>query len=112
MSAWGAPRHMLWLAAGFATWGSALVLLYGLHALGCAFAWPAGAIRVALWAVLILHLLVLALLAFRLKRARGGRGTASNEGALLGTVAAWTLFAAFAATLLGLAPPLTLSVCL
>ena len=40
-------RQLWWLAAGFTVWCSALVVLYAMHAIGCAFAWPTGTLR--LW---------------------------------------------------------------
>ena len=53
------PRHLWWLAAGFAVWCSALVALYALHAIGCAFAWSAGWLRLGLAVVLLAHLILM-----------------------------------------------------
>lgn len=103
-------RRLLWLPAGLAVWGSALVALYGLHALGCGLLWPSAAIRLSLWAVLLLHLAVLLALGRVLRRRRIALRT--QTAGFLGTVIGWSFLAALAATLLGLAPPLLLSVCL
>ena len=53
------PRRLWWLVAGFGVWCSALVFLYAVHAIGCTFAWPGGALRLALGLVLLAHLIVL-----------------------------------------------------
>ena len=53
------PRRLWWLLAGFGVWCSALVFLYAVHAIGCAFAWPVGALRLALALVLLAHLIVI-----------------------------------------------------
>ena len=52
------PRLLWWLAAGFGVWCSALVFLYALHAIGCVFAWRAGALRLTLAVVFLAHLIV------------------------------------------------------
>lgn len=53
------PRRLWWLLAGFGVWCSALVFLYAVHAVGCAFAWPAGTLRVTLVLVLLVHVAVI-----------------------------------------------------
>lgn len=110
MSAPAPSRRMLWLAAGFAVWSSAFVILYGLHALGCAFGWPGGLIQLLLWAVLLLHLAALGLFALAFSRMR--RRDASGGGSFLADVTRWTLFAALAAMLLNFIPGLVLTTCL
>ena len=53
------PRRLWWLAVGFTVWCVALVVLYALHAIGCAFGWSTGPLRVSLAVVLLLHLVVI-----------------------------------------------------
>ena len=55
MSARVVPPRRLWgLAAGFVVWCSALVILYGLQGVGCAFGWST--LRVLLILVLLVYL--------------------------------------------------------
>jgi hypothetical protein len=102
--------RLLWLAAGLTVWGSALVLVYGLHAVGCAFAWPWPVLRAVLWATLALHLVAIAVVVFGLRRGEGGDG--GGDAGLLRRIGLWTALAGLGATLLGLAPPLLLTPCL
>lgn len=85
--------------AGFGVWASALIWLYAANGIGCAFGWEA-AQRPMLVAVVIAHVLALALLAARI------RGTD-----LLGHVGICCVWAAMAATVLTFTPALALSVC-
>lgn len=104
------PRRLWWLAAGFGVWCSALVILYALHAIGCAFAWPTGPLRLVLVLVLLAHLIVIGWMWRAM--ARTGPDPASGEhGTFLQTVIVWTLMVAFVATVLTLGPPLLVSVC-
>lgn len=100
MRAGSAPRRLLWLAVGFGIWSSALVCLYAAHAIGCEFGWPG--LRVSLFAILGLHLVLLAAV---IRKIPAGRD-------FLSAVTAVTLWSALAATLLALAPPLFLTACL
>ena len=60
MTAQVVPPSRLWLLAlGYGIWCSALVLLYALHALGCAFAWPTAVLRTVLAVVFLVHLVAL-----------------------------------------------------
>ena len=105
------PGRLGWLAAGFGVWCSALVVLYALHAIGCAFAWNAGPLRLSLVLVLAAHLVVIGWMWH--DRARAGPEPAFGEpGAFLRTVVVWTLIAAFVTTALTLGPVLLLSTCL
>lgn len=104
------PSRLWWLAAGFVVWCSALVFLYALHALGCAFAWPSGALRLTLVLVLAAHLIVIGWIGRACARADPD---ASGEPAtFLHSVIVWTTIAAFVATVLTLGPPLLLQSCL
>jgi len=103
------PSRLGWLAAGFGVWCSALVILYALHDIGCAFAWPAGTLRLALVVVLLAHLAVIGWMWRALAKAPDP--AFGEPGAFLYTVIVWTLVAAFVATALTLGPPLLLIGC-
>jgi hypothetical protein len=102
------PWRLWWLVAGFAVWGSALGALYGLHGLGCAFAWPAGVLRLMMALVLLVHLGVLGWVVRHLYLS-GGNGTAT--GRFLRAIFMGSALSALAATVLTFAPPLLLTVC-
>jgi hypothetical protein len=104
------PRQLWWLVAGFAVWSSALVALYAFHGLGCAFAWPAGPLRMGLALVLLAHLAAIGWMWRHLVAASSDADTDATGG-FLRVVAAWTVIAAFAATILTLGPPLLLTGC-
>jgi hypothetical protein len=103
------PRRLWWLVAGFTIWCCALVTLYALHAIGCAFSWPVAALRVSLVAVLVVYLTSIGFLwrafATRTDLDYGG------SGAFLHTTIKWTLAAALVATALAFGPPLLLRAC-
>jgi len=104
------PRRLWWLAAGFVVWCSALVVLYALHAIGCAFAWSSGSLRVALAAVLLAHLIVIGWMWRKLAAARPSPDL-GESGTFLYEVVLWTLVAAFVAAVLAFAPSLLLTAC-
>jgi hypothetical protein len=104
------PQYLCWPAAGFAVWGSALVALYAIHGLGCAFAWPAGPVRTVLVLVLMAHLAVIALM-WRHLASASQSPDATATGEFMHTVAVWSVIAAFVTMLLTLAPPLVLTGC-
>jgi hypothetical protein len=104
-------RRLWWLAAGFAVWCSALVALYALHAIGCAFAWSPGSLRLALAVVLLAHLIVIGGMWGGIARA----GTDPDFGptdSFLHSAVTWTLIAALVATAITLGPPLLLATCI
>jgi hypothetical protein len=103
------PRRLWWLAAGFSVWCSALVALYALHAIGCAFAWSAGSLRLGLAAVLLAHLVVMAWMWRDVARAGPDSG---RTGAFLHWAITWTLITALVAGVLTLVPPLLLTMCM
>ena len=104
------PQRLWWLAAGFSVWCSALATLYALHAVGCAFAWSAGPLRIGLAALLLAHLTVIGWLWRDLAAANPDPGF-GQTGIFLHAVAIWTLMAALATTILTLGPPLLLTIC-
>jgi hypothetical protein len=102
------PSQLWWLAAGFGVWCSALVLLYAMHAIGCAFAWPADALRASLIVALLAHLVLIGWMWLRKPKAEPAFGEVS---AFLHTVAVWTLIAAFVTTVFTLGPTFVIGVC-
>jgi len=104
------PQYLLWLTAGFAVWGSALVALYAIQGLGCAFAWRTGPVRVLLAVILVAHLAVIAWMWRHLASAPQSP-EATTTGDFVRTVAIWSLIAAFVTMILTLAPPLVLTAC-
>lgn len=105
------PPGRLWLLAlGYGIWCSALVLLYALHALGCAFAWTPGALRSVLALVLVAHLIMIGVL-WRLYARRSADAAYGATGSFIHAVALWTLATAFVATLITLGPTLVLATC-
>jgi hypothetical protein len=104
------PRRLWWLFAGFGVWCSALVVIYALHAVGCAFAWPAGALRLGLVLVLLAHLGAIVWM-WRDQAAAGAEPGFGPTGAFLRTVVIWSLIAALATLVLTLGPALALSTC-
>jgi hypothetical protein len=105
------PGQLCWLAAGFAVWCSALVVLYAVHAIGCAFAWSAGPLRLALALVLLAHLAVIGWMWRSLNGASPGLDF-GQTGVFLRTMFVWTVVAAFVTIILTLGPPLLLTVCM
>ena len=104
------PRRLWWLLAGFGVWCSALVVLYAVHAIGCAFAWPAGALRLALAVVLLVHLIAIGWM-WRDHRTADADPSLESTGAFLHTVIVWTLIAALVTIVLTLGPTLALATC-
>jgi hypothetical protein len=111
MNAHVVPPSRLWLlVAGYGTWCSALVFIYALHALGCAFGWPSGALRLGLGAVLLVHLAVIGWL-WREYTKTGPDPALGPTGSFLHWVVLWTLITAFVTTVLTLGPTLLLATC-
>ncbi len=105
------PRQLWLLAAGFLVWCSALVVLYALHAIGCAFGWQVGALRWSLAIVLLAHLIVIAWMWRHLATARPDPEL-GQVAVFLQTVVVWTLIAALVATVITFAPSLVLKTCI
>jgi hypothetical protein len=104
-------RRLWWLAAGFAVWCSALVALYALHAIGCAFAWSSSSLRLGLAMVLFAHLIVIGWMWRDITRA-GTDPDFGPTGSFLHGAVSWTLIAALVASVLTLGPPLLLTICM
>lgn len=104
MSALARPRGLLGLAAGFLAWSSAFLVLYGLHALGCAWGWdareagPASLLRLVLVGAWIAHLALLCGLV-ALSRRLGRDAGAGDAPRLLARATMALTLAALVATL-------------
>jgi hypothetical protein len=105
------PRQLWWLAAGFTVWCSALVALYAIHGIGCAFGWSADSLRLWLAAALLAHLAVLSWMWRDITRAGPPAGFGPT-GAFLHSAITATLIAALAATVITFGPPLLLAACI
>jgi len=103
------PRRLWWLLLGFIVWCSALVALYALHAIGCAFAWSPGSLRLWLALLLLAHLAAVGGMWRHLARAPAA--PAGGTESFLHIAALWTTIAAVFATVLVLGPPLLLTTC-
>ena len=103
------PRRLLLLVAGFTLWAGAFLSLYGVNAVGCAFAWPRPLHRGILLSLLVLHLGALGWMAFRCWRRR--RSQQDARAAFVESVGLGVTIAALTATLLTFAPSLVLSPC-
>ena len=111
MSAHVVPPSRLWLLAlGYGIWCSALAMLYALHALGCAFAWPAAVLRSVLALVFLAHLVGIGVL-WRAYAQRNAYAAYGATGSFFHEVALWTLATAFVATVITLGPTLFLATC-
>jgi len=105
------PRRLWWLTAGFAVWCSALVFLYALHGIGCAFAWPAGSLQLGLAVALFVHLVVIGWMLRDITRT-GANSDFGPTGSFLHDAVTWTLIAALVSSVLTLGPPLLLTMCI
>jgi hypothetical protein len=105
------PRRLWWLTAGFAVWCSALVFLYALHGIGCAFAWTAGSLQLGLAVALFAHLVVIGWMWRHIART-GVDPDFGPTGSFLNEAVAWTLVAALVSGALILGPPLLLTMCM
>ncbi len=105
------PRRLWWLAAGFTVWCSALVTLYAIHSIGCAFSWSTDSLRLWLAATLFAHLIALGWMWRDIARA-GPNTSFGPTGAFLHWAVIGTLVAALVATAITFAPPLLLATCI
>jgi hypothetical protein len=105
------PRQLWWLAAGFTVWCSALVTLYAIHGIGCAFAWSTGSLRLWLAAALLAHLIVLGLMWREIGRAGPDSGFGPT-GAFLHWAVLGTLITSLVATIVTFGPALLLATCI
>lgn len=105
-----ASRQVLWLTLGFGVWVSALVVVYVLHSIGCAFGWPATTIRLALAGALVVHIALIGLL-WRAQAMRRPDASSGRKSAFLHWVTVATLLAALAKIVFSLGPVLFLTMC-
>jgi hypothetical protein len=111
MSARPVSAHPLWLLVlGFGVWCSALVTVYALHSVGCAFAWSANTIRFSLGLAILAHLVLIGWL-WRNYVTPAADRTLGPTGSFLRWVIACTLLAAFVTIVFTLAPALLLTSC-
>ncbi|WP_116811377.1 hypothetical protein [Steroidobacter cummioxidans] len=101
------PRRLLLLAAGFILWAGAFLTLYGVNAVGCAFAWPRPLQRGILLTLLALHIAALGYLAWYCWQQR----RAHDRMRFVEYVGFGATISALAATLLTFAPSLVLTLC-
>lgn len=104
------PRQLWLLALGFGIWASALVTMYALHSVGCAFRWPGGALRLSLAIVLLAYLAAIAWW-WRNYASATPDPAFGPTGTFIHWVVLWTLIAAFAAAVFTLGPTLLLTTC-
>lgn len=105
------PRLLWWLAVGFTAWCSALIALYAIHSIGCAFAWSAGSLRLWLAVALFAHLVVLGWIWYGISRVAPDFGFGPTGLFLYSTVTG-TLIAALVATAITFGAPLLLATCI
>jgi hypothetical protein len=104
------PRRLWLLALGFGLWCSAIVIVYALHALGCAFGWRSEALRWGLGLVLLAHLLAIGWPWYHYLKTPVDPAT-GETGVFFHWVLIWTLAKAFIALILTLGPIMWLSTC-
>lgn len=104
-------RDLWWLVPGFGLWFSALVFVYALHHIGCAFGWSAGAIRLSLVVALVVHLAAIGLLWWLAAR-NGPNPSYGPTGRFLHWIIVGTLVAAIVKIVFTLGPSLFLTACL
>lgn len=105
------PRRLWWLAGGFGVWCSALIVLYALHGIGCAYGWPTSTLRITLVVVFFTHLVVVAWMCHNFAKATPDPSF-DPTGQFLHTAIVWTAIAAAVATLLTFGPPMFLDTCI
>jgi hypothetical protein len=101
-------RRLLLVTLGFGIWCAALVVLYALHHVGCAFGWPANLLRLGLAVSFLAPLAAVGVLWRRHARAEVAAGRTDS---FLRRVTAWTLAAAFVTLAFTLGPALFLTTC-
>ena len=106
------PASQLWLLAlGFCLWGGALVIVYLLHSVGCAFAWSTAALRLSLGLAVLVPLAVIGWL-WRNYARTAPDPALGPTGSFLHWVILWTLVGAFVAIVFTLGPALLLTTCI
>jgi len=106
-----APARFWLLGLGFGLWCTAIVIIYALHALGCAFGWRTDLLRWSLGLVLLAHLLAIAWPWYCAVKTPADP-TLGETGSFLRGAYIWTLGKAFVALVLTLGPVLLVSTCI
>jgi hypothetical protein len=111
MSVRSVPAHQLWLLVlGFGAWCSALITVYVLHSVGCAFAWSANTIHFSLGLAILAHLVLIGWL-WRNYAMTPADPALGPTGSFLHWVIVWTLLAAVVTIVFTLGPTLLLTSC-
>lgn len=111
MSVRSVPAHQLWLLVlGFGAWCSALITVYVLHSVGCAFAWQAGTLRLTLGLAILAHLVLIGWL-WRYYAMMPADPALGPTGSFFHWVTLWTLLAAVVTIVFTLGPTLLLTSC-
>ena len=111
MSVRPVPAQRLWLLVlGFGAWCSALITVYVLHSVGCAFAWRRGTLRLTLGLAILAHLVLIGWL-WRNYAMTPADPALDPTGSFLHWVTVWTLLAAVVTIVFTLGPTLLLTSC-
>lgn len=111
MSVHPVPAHRLWLLMlGFGAWCSALITVYVLHSVGCAFAWSAVTIRLSLGLTILAHLALIGWLWHNYATLPADPALSPTDS-FLHWVIVWTLLAAVVTIVWTLGPTLLLTSC-
>ncbi len=111
MSVHPVPAYRLWLLVlGFGAWCSALITVYVLHSVGCAFAWSAVTIRLSLGVAILAHLGLIGGL-WRNYATPPADPALNPTDLFLHWVIVWTLLAAVVTIVWTLGPTLLLTSC-
>lgn len=102
------PSRVMLLVIGFIVWSVAFVALYGVNAVGCAFAWPPALQRIVLVALFFAHTVALGWIAYNIMQSPDHGG---ETHAMLGYAGLGLTLAALGSTVFVFAPSLFLSMC-
>jgi hypothetical protein len=102
----------LWLLAlGFCIWAGALLIVYVVHSVGCAFGWSTDMLRLSLGLAILVPLALIGWL-WRNYAKNASDPAIGRTGSFLHWVILWTLAAAFVTIVFTLGPILALTICI